>query len=224
MPSAAHLRAAVDHHRLARRRHRAHGPSGRGGAGGSVEPHAVLVLRRGSAAGCVAGSYQRMPMSPVSKHLAQLVADEVDDRLEVELRGHALLDAVDDRELGGALLGFLEQALRLVEEARVLQRDAHATRRRSSAGGRRTRRTRSRARSSRCRSSPSTRSLPTIGTRSDRLARVGAGHGRQAHARSAPPAVDDDGCRVRAHRLTDAARARRLGGMVRRFPCSYTYR
>ena len=29
-------------------------------------------------------------------------------------------------ELGGALLGFLEQALRLVEEARVLQRHAHA--------------------------------------------------------------------------------------------------
>ena len=60
------------------------------------------------------------------KQLAQLVADEVDDRLEVELRGHALLDAVDDRELGGALLGFLQQPLRLVEQARVLERDAHA--------------------------------------------------------------------------------------------------
>ena len=63
-------------------------------------------------------------MSPVLEHLAQLVADEVDDRLEVELGGHALLDAVDDRELGGALLGFLQQPLRLVEEPRVLERDA----------------------------------------------------------------------------------------------------
>ena len=46
--------------------------------------------------------------------------------LEVELAGDPLLDAVDDRELGVALLGFLEQALRLVEQARVLERDAHA--------------------------------------------------------------------------------------------------
>ena len=52
----------------------------------------------------VFGSYQRMPMSPRVEHLAQLVADEVDDRLEVELGRHALLDAVDDRELVRALL------------------------------------------------------------------------------------------------------------------------
>ena len=58
--------------------------------------------------------------------LAQLVADEVDDRLEVELGGHAFLDAVDHGQFGGALLRFLQQALRLVEEARVLQRHAHA--------------------------------------------------------------------------------------------------
>ena len=38
------------------------------------------------------------------EHLAQLVADEVDDGLEVELGRHALLDAVDDRELVRALL------------------------------------------------------------------------------------------------------------------------
>ena len=43
-----------------------------------------------------------------------------------ELRGDALLDAVDHRQLGVALLGFLEQPLRLVEEARVLERHAHA--------------------------------------------------------------------------------------------------
>ena len=65
-------------------------------------------------------------MSPVREHLAQLVADEVDDGLEVELGGHALLDAVDHRQLGGALLGLLQQALRLVEQARVLERHAHA--------------------------------------------------------------------------------------------------
>ena len=59
------------------------------------------------------------------QHLAQLVADEVDDALEVQRAGHALLDAVDHRELGVALLGLLQQALRLVEQARVLQRDAH---------------------------------------------------------------------------------------------------
>ena len=61
-----------------------------------------------------------------AEHFAQLVADEVDDRLEVELGGDALLDAVDDGELGGALLALLEQPLRLVEEPRVLERDAHA--------------------------------------------------------------------------------------------------
>ena len=48
------------------------------------------------------------------------------DALDVELGGERLLHAVDDRELGGALLALLEQALRLVEEARVLQRHAHA--------------------------------------------------------------------------------------------------
>ena len=49
-------------------------------------------------------------------------------RLEVERSGHALLDAVDHRQLGVALLGLLQQALRLVEQARVLQRDAHRRR------------------------------------------------------------------------------------------------
>jgi hypothetical protein len=58
------------------------------------------------------------------------------------LRRHALLDAVDDGELGGAVLGFLEQALRLVEQAGVSQRDAHAARRASAAAARRRRCTR----------------------------------------------------------------------------------
>jgi hypothetical protein len=39
------------------------------------------------------------------EELDQLVADEIDDGLEVELGGHALLDAVDQRELGRVVLG-----------------------------------------------------------------------------------------------------------------------
>ena len=60
------------------------------------------------------------------QHLAQLVADQLDDRLERERAGDSLLDAVDDGELGVALLGLLQQALGLVEQARVLERDTHA--------------------------------------------------------------------------------------------------
>jgi hypothetical protein len=63
---------------------------------------------------------------PAGEDLADLVADRVVDALHVELGGERLLDAVDDRELGRALLAFLEEALRLVEEARVLERHAHA--------------------------------------------------------------------------------------------------
>ena len=42
------------------------------------------------------------------EHLTQFVPDQVDDRLEVELGRHALLDAVDHRQLCGALLGLLQ--------------------------------------------------------------------------------------------------------------------
>ena len=41
-------------------------------------------------------------------------------------RDEPLLDAVDHRQLGVALLGLLQQSLRLVEQARVLERHAHA--------------------------------------------------------------------------------------------------
>jgi hypothetical protein len=51
------------------------------------------------------------------KNLAQLVADQVNDCLEVELGRHTLLDAVDHSQLGRALLALLEQPLRFVEEA-----------------------------------------------------------------------------------------------------------
>ena len=50
------------------------------------------------------------------QHLAQLVADEIDDRPGNRARAsHPLLDAVDAPRARRALLGLLEQALRLVE-------------------------------------------------------------------------------------------------------------
>ena len=61
-----------------------------------------------------------------AKDLADLLAHEVDNGLEVELPGQALLDAIDDGQLGVTLLGLLQEAVGLVEEARVLQGDAHA--------------------------------------------------------------------------------------------------
>ena len=76
----------------------------------------------------------------------------------------ALLDAVDDRQLGVALLGLLEQPLRLVEQARVLQRDAHARDQSTAAAGSRLApKAFSRSRSSMT-TTPTTRSPPTIGT------------------------------------------------------------
>ena len=51
--------------------------------------------------------------------LLDLVADEVVDRLRIELAGDRLLDAVDQRELGVPLSG-------LVDEAGVVERDAEA--------------------------------------------------------------------------------------------------
>ncbi len=51
------------------------------------------------------------------ERLPHLLADELDQRLEVELRGERLADAVHGRELGDALA-------RLLHEARVLEGDA----------------------------------------------------------------------------------------------------
>src|SRR5450631_643492 len=64
------------------------------------------------------------------KDLADLVADEIDDGLEVELGGEASLHTVDDRQFRRSLLLDLEQPLRLVEETGVLERDAQAARER----------------------------------------------------------------------------------------------
>ena len=55
------------------------------------------------------------------EHLAQLVAHQVDQALEIELGGQALLHAVDDRELGVALLGLVQQAAGLGKQPGILQ-------------------------------------------------------------------------------------------------------
>ena len=39
------------------------------------------------------------------EHLAQFIADQIDDGLEVQFGGQPLLDAVDDRQFGGAVFG-----------------------------------------------------------------------------------------------------------------------
>ena len=44
----------------------------------------------------------------VAKDLADLVADRIVDALNVQFRGKRSLNAVDDRQLGVALLGFLQ--------------------------------------------------------------------------------------------------------------------
>jgi len=44
----------------------------------------------------------------VVKNLADLVADRIVDALNVQFRGECGLNTVDDRQLGVALLGFLE--------------------------------------------------------------------------------------------------------------------
>ena len=63
--------------------------------------------------------------------LVDLVADEVVHRLHVELGREPVLDAVDDRQFGGALVRLGQEALRLVEQAGVLEGDAHARRERA---------------------------------------------------------------------------------------------
>src|SRR5258706_10530859 len=54
------------------------------------------------------------------KHLADFFTDEIVDVLDIEFCRKPLLHAVDDRKLCGALLGFFEQMLCLVEETNIL--------------------------------------------------------------------------------------------------------
>ncbi len=58
--------------------------------------------------------------------LADLVPDRVVNALNVQFSGERSLHAVDDGKLCRTVFGDLEQALGLIEEARVLKRHAHA--------------------------------------------------------------------------------------------------
>ena len=62
------------------------------------------------------------------KDLLDLVTDQVVHRLHVKLLGEALLDAVDDRQLGSALVCLREQALGLTEQSGILEGDAQTRR------------------------------------------------------------------------------------------------
>ena len=57
----------------------------------------------------VSGSHQRMLRSSLPKTSLQLVADALDDRLEAEPGGHAVLDAADQRQLAALRLELVRQ-------------------------------------------------------------------------------------------------------------------
>ena len=59
------------------------------------------------------------------EHALDLVADQIEDGLHIQFGCQAFLHTVDDRKFGGALFGFFEQALGLIEEAGILQRHTH---------------------------------------------------------------------------------------------------
>ena len=118
-------------------------------ARGSAQAHAVLV-RVEDVAPCRSSLVPPADADVAGvEHLAQLVADEVDDGLEVELGGHALLDAVDHRQLARCAARS-PSSRRCVSSNRrafssaTLMLDASGR----AAGARRPRRTRARARSS----------------------------------------------------------------------------
>ena len=94
----------------------------------------------------VAASYSAMNDGRGLEDRPDPLADELDDRREVELLGEGAADLVDDRQLGGALIGLGEEPLRLVEQPGVLERDAHARGERARAAARRPRRTRTKPR------------------------------------------------------------------------------
>ena len=56
------------------------------------------------------------------KDTCDLVAEQVNDSLEIELRDERLLDIVEDGKLAIALARLFEQALRLGEQAGIFQR------------------------------------------------------------------------------------------------------
>ena len=59
------------------------------------------------------------------ENLANLIAEQINDALEIELRHEPLLHTVDDGEFRRALFSLFEQALGLIEKARVFKCHAH---------------------------------------------------------------------------------------------------
>ena len=59
------------------------------------------------------------------EHAAHLFADELDQRVEVELAGEGVANTVDRLELGGPSVGLLEETLRFLEQPGVVEGDAH---------------------------------------------------------------------------------------------------
>ncbi len=57
------------------------------------------------------------------KNTLDFIANQVVNRLHVQLRGQACLHTVDDRQFGIALFGLFEQAGGLIEKAYVLYGD-----------------------------------------------------------------------------------------------------
>ena len=57
----------------------------------------------------VASSYRAMNIDSGSKERADPLADELDDRVEVQLAAERLADLVDERQLGVALAGLLDR-------------------------------------------------------------------------------------------------------------------
>ena len=73
-----------------------------------------------------AASYRMIASETASKMPAHALADELDNGLELELLRQRLADLVDQGQLGIALVGLGQEALRLGEQAGVLEGDAHA--------------------------------------------------------------------------------------------------
>ncbi|MBV6504456.1 MAG: hypothetical protein AKCLJLPJ_02608 [Fimbriimonadales bacterium] len=59
------------------------------------------------------------------EHIADLVANQINDGLDIKLGCQPLLNAIDQCQFCRALFGLLEQALGFIEETRVFESNAH---------------------------------------------------------------------------------------------------